>query len=560
MSNLIIPSLRSEVLPIIGSMRKLKYKVVLASLLILVVVVFTNCVPTNKPVGGASSNTSTGSNKFKLPVPTGSPAALYRDNAFGEIPLRRLTRAEIRNSLLDVIGIDASAVNGLPEDVVDEAINVFENESSLQSISSTVISGYERFAEQYAALVLANRTAVDRIAGCVPARVDDQACFQMFARKAGRLLLRRTITTAELTRFSVLLTRATAMSNYYVAPSLMVQVFIQHPEFLYRFESGTELTNYEIASRMSYLLWGSAPDNALMNAADAGLLKDEMEREREARRMLTDARARKQWKSFHSQWLGYANVVLPANLSAAMTQETDKLIDYIGFDSNADWMDLFTHDETWATPALSQHYALSGGNTTGWVPYTNDRGGGILSHARFLAQGSKFGDTSPTLRGYRILKRVLCVKLGPVPVGIDPDNPPAGAPGSCKAQTYNMRTQPACMGCHEPMDGIGFGLENYSPTGQWRATEPSRSSCNISGNGKLLGDAFNGSRALGERLAKHPETVSCAARQLFRFTTGRADTTSDSATISAMAAQYGQTPEFKSMLLSLVKTPGFIHR
>ena len=205
-----------------------------------------------------------------------------------------------------------SAIAGLPEDVVDESINLFENESSLQSISASVVNSYERFAEQYGNLVLGNRAIVDRLAGCAPSRVDDQACFQMFARKVGRLFLRRTISSSELTRYNALITRAVAASNYYVAPALLVQVFAQHPEFLYRFEMGTaisgttlrELTNYEIASRMSYLIWGSAPDTTLMNAADSGILKDEMQREREARRMLADARARRQWKAYHAQWLG----------------------------------------------------------------------------------------------------------------------------------------------------------------------------------------------------------------------------------------------------------------
>lgn len=549
-------------------MRKLNIKILLFCLLGSLVFTFTNCVPSNKPVGGASSNSSTGTNSPSNPASVGSPAALFRDNAFGSIPMRRLTKTEIQNSLMDVFSLSAASLSGLPEDIVDEALSPFDNESSQQSVSSTVVTGYESFAEQYANLLRTNRATIDRLAGCVPARVDDTNCFRQFASRVGRLLLRRTITSAELTRFAGLIARSTAENNYYVAPSLIVQYFTQHPEFLYRVEVGAPvqgttlraLTNHEIAARMSYLLWGSAPDAILMNAADAGLLVMEAEREREGRRMLNDARARRQWKAYHAQWLGYSAVALPASLSSAMIQETDRLVEEIAFNTKSNWLDLFTHDETFVTPALAQHYALAGGNSAGWVPYTADRGGGILSHARFLAQGSKFGDTSPTLRGYRILKRILCVKLGPVPIGIDPDNPPPGVPGSCKDQTYNMRTQPACMGCHVQMDGIGFGLENYSPDGMWRGTEPGRPACQISGSGNLLGDPFNGSRALGDRLARHPAAVSCTARQLFRFTTGRVDLPEDQATIDAMAAQYEETPEFKETVLAMVKSSGFIHR
>lgn len=538
------------------------YQFLVVVSLVVVGVAFTNCVPKNTPTGGVAENKTSkgGSSPITVPGAVTSPDALYRDNAFGVIPMRRLTKTEIRNSVLDIFGVSAATLSGLPEDIIDELLSPFDNESSQQSISSTVVAGFESFAEQYGNLIRNNRAVVDRIAGCAPTRVDDSVCFQRFASRAGRLLFRRTISQAELTRYSNLLARSTAENNFYVAPGLLVQYFLQSPEFLYRIEKGPDLTSHEIASRMSYLIWGSAPDIALMNSADANLLVNDADREREARRMLNDVKAKRQWKAYHGQWLGYDSVTLPANLSAAMIQETDRLVEEIAFNTNADWLDLFTHDETYVTPALAQHYALSAGNVTGWVPYTNDRGGGILSHARFLAQGSKFGDTSPTLRGYRILKRVLCVQLGPVPLGVDPDNPPSGSPGACKTQTYNMRTQPACMGCHEPMDGIGFGLENYSPDGAFRTTEPGRPACNITGAGKLLGDPYSGSRALGDRLARHPAAVECSAKQLFRFTTGRADLPSDKATIEAIAAQYGQTPQFKEMIISLIKSSGFAHR
>ena len=541
-------------------MSKLPLKLIVVMLLSLISIVFTNCVPTNTPKGGSSSDSSSSGIPSLPPGPVSSPDALYRDDAFGPIPMRRLTKTEVLNSLQDVFGVSGASLSGLPEDIIDETLSPFDNEASQQSISSTVVSGYDTFADQYGTLIRNNRAAVDRIAGCVPARVDDSTCFRQFASRAGRLMLRRTISSTDLTRYAGLLARSVAENNYYVAPALLVQYFVSHPEFLYRIEKSSQLTSYEVAARMSYLLWGSAPDSALMNAADANLLLNEADREREARRMLNDARAKRHWKAYHAQWLGYSDVALPAALSASMIQETDKLVEEIAFNTNADWLDLFTHDETYVTPALAQHYALSGGNTTTWLPYTNDRGGGILSHVRFLAQGSKFGDTSPTLRGYRILKRILCVKLGPVPLGVDPDNPPAGSPGACKTQTYNMRTQPACMSCHEKMDGIGFGLENYSPDGAFRTTEPGRASCNITGAGKLLGDPFSGSRALGDKLARHPAAVECTARQLFRFTTGRADLPSDDDTIEAMGAQYNQTPQFKEMVLAIVKSSGFVHR
>lgn len=495
---------------------------------------------------------------------------LLKSDAYGVIPLRRLTQFELRNSLKDVFTIDPVSLMGqLPVDLIDESVNPFSNDTSLQSISLGLVESYESFAQSYAALFLSKASTINTLAGCTSTGVTDVACFNKFASRVGRLMFRRTITAAELTSYGTLLDRAKAENDYYLAPRLLIQFFVLHPEFLYRVESGVlnastgkyELTNQEIASRLSYLIWGSAPDNTLMDAADAGQLKNETQRLAQADRMILDAKARSQWQKFHAQWLGYEDVTLPSNLKADMQQETNKLVDKVGFETPTPWMNLFSYTQSYLTPTLATHYGVPNVTAAGWVNYTGARGGGILAHGQFLAQGSKFGDTSPTLRGYRILKRVLCQKFGPVPVGVDPNNPPPGPAGACKTSTYSMRFQTSCTACHTLTDNIGFGLENYSPTGQWRNTEPNRPSCDISGEGSLGQDLFTGPVQLGDQLAKNPVAVQCASRQLLQFSLGRAaNTAGDQATVEALHAQYLQTPQLKSMILALIKAPAFINR
>ena len=495
---------------------------------------------------------------------------LSKPSAFSAISMRRLTRAEIKQSLFDVFAVDpASLLSQLPLDLTDEALNPFDNDVSLQSISSSAVESYDNFAQAYSNLFVNNNAKIEALAGCRPTSSGDQVCFNQFADRIGRLLLRRPITSVELANYKILLDRAVAVNNFYLAPQLLIQMFSEHPEFLYRIEVGQavvgsvqrQLTDYEIASRLSFFIWGSGPDAVLLDAAAAGLLKNETQRLAQADRMWADARAKRQWKRFHAQWLGYDEVSLPSNLANDMIQETDQLVEKINFSANTKWMNLFSFTQTYVTPQLAQHYGMASVASTSWVNYAGSRGGGLLSHGRFLAQGSKFGDTSPTLRGYRILKRALCQKFGPVPVGVDPDNPPVGtSASSCKTSTYSMRLQTSCTACHALTDNIGFGLENFSPTGQWRDTEPNKPNCKIDGEGSVGTELFSGPAELGQNLAQNPVVVQCAMRQLLRYSTGRADQATDQPVIEAMHSEYLKSETLKSIVMAMIKSSGFINK
>ena len=219
---------------------------------------------------------------------------LNAPQAFRGVMMRRLTRQEISNVLMDVLNVDPVSLLGrLPTDIVDEALNPFDNDASTQSISSSVIESYESFAESYANLFLSSSAKINLLAGCTPSSASDLNCFNQFATRVGRLLLRREITAGDLLRYKALSDIAVAENNFYSGPRLLIQMFLQNPEFLYRIESGQaisgsllrSLTDYEIANRMSFLIWGSAPDSALLDAAAAGQLKVELSRQAQAERL-----------------------------------------------------------------------------------------------------------------------------------------------------------------------------------------------------------------------------------------------------------------------------------
>jgi hypothetical protein len=501
---------------------------------------------------------------------------LLAPDAYGATSsMRRQTRAELRGTLIDIFGVDPgpTVMDLLPADITGpETENPFDNDATLQDVSTDLVVRLNGFAAQYSAAVIKAPGKIYEIGRCTPADANDAACFDKIVRSIGRLAFRRAITDDEAKRFAEFMTYAKEDSSFLSAIDGFVQVIVQHPEFLYRMEgSGKptntpnvfELSGNEIATRLAFLAWGRAPDALLLDAAESGALATATGRREQAERLLNDPRSRDQWGRFHAQWLGYVDVALPQNVASDMKDETQRLINLVVFEEKRPWLDMFRLDKTYVTPALASHYGMT---TTpaargAWIPYEIGRGGGILSHGDFLLQGSKFGDTSPTLRGYRLVKRALCKELGVIPPGVDTDNPPPGpGPNACKPQRYTMRDTNGCAHCHQLTDNIGFGLENFGPSGEWRTTESKLPSCAIDGKGSAFGKSFSGAKELGDILASQPELATCADRQLFRFVNGRADGAEDAKTLKALDAQLAAVKDLGSMVRALVETPALTHR
>ncbi len=488
-------------------------------------------------------------------------SAMYQANAFGKTGLRRLNRRELVNSVSDIFEIapNSTVATNIPEDI--NGVTHFDNDYESQSISPFIVNSYSFFAETYTAQLIATSNFVQKMAGCVPQRVDDSACLMSFISHAGRLLFRRPLSANEVTFLAnTFLPYSTAEGKFITSVEMSLLYFLQHPEFLYRIEAGTlpnqhtEINDFEIATRMSFMIWGSAPDDELLDAAEAGHLKIEALRLAQAQRMLADDRAKANLHSFHAQWLGYSAASLPAALADDLRLESNSLIDRIVFDQKLPWMNLFSEKVTYLTPALAAHYNMASINSPQWISYSGDRGGGILAHGAFLSLGSKFGDTSPTVRGYEIYKRLRCGRLGAIPAGVNVDAPP-GNPTDCKPVRYNMRSQPSCVSCHSITDNIGFGLENFDTSGRWRTTEPVNNNCMIDGKGSWGGKPYSGPAELGELIAKDPLVSSCATRELFRYFLGRLENSEDSLTLNALSLQYKQTPQLQDLILAIIKSP-----
>jgi hypothetical protein len=448
-----------------------------------------------------------------------------------ESGLRRLTAAEYDATVRDLLGIDVVAALLLPEDWRQP----FDNDYTTQVASQALVEGAELLAADVAALALETPAVRDATVGCTPTGPADDACFRTFVTTFGRRALRRPLTAEEVDRFASLLAEAQETGEFDDAVEVALRAFLQHPEFLYRVEVGTpvddepgvfRLGDHEIGTRLSYFIWGSTPSDALLDMADAGELHTPDQIAAAAEEMLTDDRARERIGRFHALWLGYEQLPHSPDLVAAMQAETQALIDKVIFEEATPWQDLLRASETFVDATLAEHYGLTApGTDAGWVAYGDSGRRGLLSHGTFLSSMAKIGDSSPTKRGILVRTRLMCQVIPPPPPNVDVDNvePPEGM---CKDEFYRtFHAQGSCAGCHNLMDPIGLGLENYDHTGAFRTQEIADPSCEISGQGEIDGTPFSGPAELSALLLESGTLNECVATQLYRFAMGRTELT-----------------------------------
>jgi Protein of unknown function (DUF1588)/Protein of unknown function (DUF1592)/Protein of unknown function (DUF1595)/Protein of unknown function (DUF1585)/Protein of unknown function (DUF1587) len=485
--------------------------------------------------------------------------------------VRRHSRAELDLTLRDLLGDQsAPAARFLAED----EFAPYDNDYDRQQASQALIDSLEALAEDVAARALASASQRSALVPCTPTGVRDQACFRKTVEQLGRRAFRRALSSEEVDAYLPLLEvaatpPAAVKTDFYTAVELVLRAILQDPEFLYRIEVGTPratasvLGGYEIATRLSYLLWGSTPDDALLEAAEAGELADGAGRRGAAARLLDDRRARLQLARFHAMWLGYRAIPHPAELAAAFSAETSALIERVVFDEQRDYLDLFRLDETYVDAMLANHYGLPPpAQGRAWVPYGDSGRAGILSHGSVLAAFSKFSDTSPTQRGIFIRTRLLCQSVGSPPANVMVDQPPKSDESPCKTQRYAAHASGSCAGCHGLIDPIGFGLERYDIAGRYREHDDGLPQCSIAGTGVLPGSGeFSGPAELAARLIESESLDACVVKQYLSFALGRGVADAEARALSAMTERFQhQGRSFRELMLAFVESDAFALR
>ncbi len=459
--------------------------------------------------------------------------------------MRRLSRREYDNTIRDLLEDDtAPAATRLPADVMDP----FDNDFTTQVASRPLIEGLEALSGEIVGRLMADPPRRDRVIGCVPAGTQDEACLRSFITTFGRRALRRPLTDDDIAAFEEL---AQSEDDFYAGVEVVLRSILFDPEFVFRIEIGDptdeagvfRLNDFEVATRMSYFLWGTTPDDALLARAEAGELRTPDQVRATAEEMVDDPRALDRVDEFHAMWLGYATLGHAPDLAAAMRAETRALLEQVVFEEKAPWVDVFAARGTYVNDLLAEHYGLPtpGSTEPTWVEYGDSPRQGLLAHGSFLSVETGIGDTSPTKRGKFIRTRLMCQAIAPPPPDVPADEPPANSDSDCKWDAYAAHRQGACATCHEIMDPVGFGLENYDQEGKFRLHDNDRPQCEISGEGDLDGETYVGVAGLADLLVESGAVETCAVMHTYRFAVGHEIGADDSALVETLQESFADS-------------------
>ena len=502
--------------------------------------------------------------------------------------LRRLTHSQYDNTVRDLLGdYSRPALRFPPEDYIDG----FKNQLRYQTMPPLLVDAYSTAAEKLA-LNAFRAGDINHLIPCKPAGPNDTACRDRFLRNFGYHAFRRPLRDAEFRRYAAAFTAQSKQTGKFLEGArLIVEAMLDSPDFLFHAESGPDeqSPDYEIASRLSYFLWDSMPDEALFDAAAKGYLRTDAGREAQARRMLSDSKAHQALDEFFDEWLRFDRVLnaskesrrfpdFSLEMSQNMVEETRRLLDHLVWD-NRNFMELFTADYAYVSADLASLYNLaapSGQFELVKFPADSPRAG-ILGEASFLAANAGPTETSPTQRGIFIRDQLLCQQVPPPPPNVDTNlpEPSEDRPLTRRQRMTDHVTNPLCASCHRLMDPIGFGLESFDALGRFRSHETiliespgarraadKTIDLNLDTAGEVAGipnSAFSGAKELGSILARSTVCQECIVRQIFRYVYGRMENSTDEETIHQLSESFRNSGfHFRDLLMSMVKSPQFM--
>ena len=509
------------------------------------------------------------------------------------LSVRRLTHSQYNNAVRDLVGELSRPADQFPP---EDFIHGFRNQIHGQNTSPLLMEAYSAAAEKVArnAFRFGDR---NNLLPCEPSGPADAACRERFVREFGLKAFRRPLRDAEVSRYLELAQAASeAQSDFLPGAQIVVEAMLQSPAFLMRFEGGPDSPNasYENASRLSFFLWDTIPNDWLLELAAADQLREPAQVEKTARRMLDDPRAKVSFEEFLGQWMRFDRAEktirdrkyypqFNSELAAAMTEETRRLFNHVVW-NDVSFLELFTADYTFINADLAKIYELPApAQPFGRVDYPEGSlRGGILGQGTFLTLTSKPSDTSPTERGLFVREHFLCQAVPPPPPGVNAALPPLtdAKPMTNRERLAVHLSSEGCSSCHRLVDPIGLGLEQFDAIGQFREkfhviipptrdeqqrkikTKPTEYDLDIDLTAEIVGvpeSSFRNPRELGEVLASADSCRKCIVKQLFRYALGREETLADRAAIDRIVERFeGSDFRFQELVLALVGSKSFL--
>ncbi len=434
---------------------------------------------------------------------------------------------------------------------------------------------------------IADRAVSERLESvlpCDPAAIGEDACALELIESLGTRAYRRPLTDGQRDRLLAVYDFGKT-EGFENGVRLVISAMLQSPAFLYRVEVGSALDGgdgtivaldgYERASKLSYLLWSTMPDEELFELAAAGGLDTPDAVAAQARRMMDDPRARGAIQRFIEQWLhlDIEGVTKDPELypqfddamRESMAASMERFIDHVMWERNGNLEELLTADYAFVDERLASVYGIEGvtGDELQRVSVDPLERRGLLTHPALLSKLSLPNQSSPVERGAFVRQQLFCQQLPPPPedlVVVPPDPDPSL---STRERFIAHREDPACAGCHQLMDPIGFGLEHYDAIGAFRLEEESGQP--VDARGELVetdtDGPFEGAIELSDRLAESEMVRRCVTQQWFRFTFGRTETADDQCMLDDVYAAFEASGwDIREALIALTRTDAFLYR
>jgi hypothetical protein len=507
----------------------------------------------------------------------------------GRVTLRRLNRAEYNNTIRDLVGIRFRPADDFPSDDVGYG---FDNIGDVLSLSPLLLEKYLAAAEKIVDLAFKDEQARRRILIASPEKVGKKEAARLILREFARRAYRRPVHPGEVERLMRFVDLAQKNGeSFEKGIRLALQAVLVSPHFLFRIErdpppgrvgvvnsrmgnvNGHYINDYELASRLSYFLWSSMPDEELFRLAEQKALRKGDNLERQVKRMLADPKAQALVDNFFGQWLQFRNLptatpdpgVYPAfdeELRAAMLKETQLFVGAI-IKEDRSILDFLDADFSFVNERLARHYGIAGvkGPEFRRVKLPPTRGG-ILGQASILTITSNPTRTSPVKRGKWVLETIFNAPPPPPPpeAGQLNEDKQAVLSGSLRKRMELHRAKPMCAACHQRMDPLGFGLENFDGIGGWRDKD---GQFPIDASGTLPGgQTFNGPKELRQILVKkQAEFRRCLAEKMLTYALGRGLEPYDRCAVEAITKAVAQHDNrFSSLVLAVVQSEPFLMR
>jgi hypothetical protein len=519
---------------------------------------------------------------FTLDVRAYGTVDTYEDHGDDGLEIRVPVKAGTR-----VIGITFPKTTWYVEGVVPSLLpagsNAYASGKKSDLSYGKIESGVDQvdIAGPFDARVADDTASRRQIFVCRPtAPTDEEPCAKKILSTLARSAYRRPATDEDVQTLLGFYRSGRSNSDFDAGIRRALERLLTDPDFLFRVQRDPanvapgavyRIDDFELASRLSFFLWSSIPDDQLLDLAGHSKLKDPVVLEQQVRRMLGDARSKALVNNFFGQWLYLRNIPTAArdskefpdwdeNLREAFQRETELFLEsQLREDRSA--TELLTANYTFVNERLARHYGIPNvyGNQFRRVTFSDDRRGGLLGQGSVLTVTSYANRTSPVFRGKWLLENILGTPPPPPPPDVPPfpESDGKSQPTSVRARMEEHRKNPVCASCHSMLDPMGFALENFDAIGAWRTTE---ASAPIDASGALPdGSKFDGPATFRKALLANREAFMLTlTEKLLTYSLGRGAEHYDMPAVRAIAREAASSDDrWSALILSLVKSMPF---